>query len=69
MQTHVLSLITGNYFWINVGQALLLLVRRFRLWWDPHHEDSSLLHILRSSHDEGKQFAALVSRLRNEKHT
>lgn len=48
-----------------MGRASLLLVRCFRLWWDAHQEDGALLHILGSRHDEGKQFAAFVSRLDN----
>ncbi len=50
------------------SEVLLLLVRCFRLRWDSHNNDSSLLHVLGSGHDEGKQLAALIPRLTNKKH-
>lgn len=49
---------------MHTKQVLLLLVRRFRLRWDPCNNDSSLLHIFGSGHDEGKHFATLVPGLR-----
>lgn len=49
---------------LHTKQVLLLLVRCFGLRWDPCNNDSSLLHIFGSSHDEGKHFATLVPGLR-----
>ena len=58
--------IFGNTLHILWSYILLLLVRCFRLRWDSNNNDSSLLHILGSSHDEWKQFAALIPRLTNK---